>query len=186
MELYVRSLMVLAGVHRRSRRENINPTSSLDARLTSPFDRTTAMANLLESALASCVGILERWWYDEILFKDAAKTLERDDEKIGNLSQDRFERWQPSQSRLKELFNTTYFLLCLGLRLFGAPHELKNHRIYEIITDGKVTLSPHWTKWPWEIRDDTHHSSRWSDDNLMANFIMLDYYVQEYVSSQTD
>jgi hypothetical protein len=86
MELYVRSIMVLAGIHRRSRRENISSTSSLDARLTSPFDRTTAIANLLESALASCVGILERWWYDGILFKDAAKTLERDDEKIGNLS----------------------------------------------------------------------------------------------------
>jgi hypothetical protein len=184
MELYIRSLMVLAGVHRRSRKENINSTSSLDARLTSPFDRTTAMANLLESELASCVGISERWWYDEI-YSRCCEDIERDDEKIGNLSQDRFERWQPSQPRLKEHFDTTYFL-CLGLRLFGAPHEFKNHCIYEIITDGKATLSPHWTKWPWEVRDGTPHSSCWSNDSLMANFIMHDYYVQEYVPSQTD
>jgi hypothetical protein len=40
------------------------------------------MANLLESELASCVGISERWWYDEI-YSRCCEDIERDDEKIG-------------------------------------------------------------------------------------------------------
>jgi hypothetical protein len=65
-----------------------------DAKLASPIDRTIASMGLLESALASCVAIL---------CKDAAMAIER--------------RRQPSQLRLKKLFDTIDFLLCLGLRL---------------------------------------------------------------------
>lgn len=80
--------------------------------------------------------------------------------------------------RLEELFNMVEFLLHLGLRLTETPDEFQHSWVLERVIDGEIVVSPHWTRWPWEVGDGKLDSTFWVNDIFVANSITFCYYIK--------
>lgn len=154
----------------------------LESKLESLFVRTISGISLLEIAIISILRILEKWWYDDILFKGSAKRREGDNEPLRELSQSLGHRGlipMDRQQRLRNLFGTVEFLISFGLRLPMTPREFQHMWIFEVIREGVIVHSPNWDRWPWETKYGQTDTDCWTNYSFMASVYTFRYYLEK-------